>query len=114
MEILAEETVFLCLKAPTESDVLCVYRDRGHLRFHTPAYQIPTFFAMPSSVEEEELIYLVALEKQNKRWYSALRKYSAPLNWSASCHISGFKHKDIKFKFFGKNQQQVGHNREVE
>uniref|UniRef100_A0A673ZCV4 Cilia and flagella associated protein 410 n=1 Tax=Salmo trutta TaxID=8032 RepID=A0A673ZCV4_SALTR len=28
--------------------------------------------------------------------YSALRKYSAPLNFSTFCHISGFKHKDIK------------------
>ncbi|CDQ97598.1 unnamed protein product, partial [Oncorhynchus mykiss] len=38
--------------------------------------------------------------------YSALRKYSAPLNFATFCHISGFKHKDIK--------QQVGHNHEVE
>uniref|UniRef100_A0A8C7VGW1 small monomeric GTPase n=1 Tax=Oncorhynchus mykiss TaxID=8022 RepID=A0A8C7VGW1_ONCMY len=29
-------------------------------------------------------------------WYSALRKYSAPLNFATFCHISGFKHKDIK------------------
>ncbi|MEQ2310432.1 hypothetical protein AMECASPLE_008789, partial [Ameca splendens] len=29
--------------------------------------------------------------------YCALRKYSAPLNFSTSCHVSGFKHKDIKF-----------------
>ena len=28
--------------------------------------------------------------------YSALRKYSAPLNFATFCHISGFKHKDIK------------------
>ncbi|KAF4086633.1 hypothetical protein AMELA_G00085790 [Ameiurus melas] len=46
--------------------------------------------------------------------YSALRKYSAPLNFSTFCHISGFKHKDIKFNFFAKNHQQVGHNCEVE
>ena len=46
--------------------------------------------------------------------YSALRKYSAPLKLATFRHISGFKHKDLKFKFFVKNQQQVGHNREVE
>ena len=46
--------------------------------------------------------------------YSALRKYSAPLNFATFCHISGFKHKDIKPYFFVKNQQQVGHNHEVE
>uniref|UniRef100_A0A8C7FSU8 X globin n=1 Tax=Oncorhynchus kisutch TaxID=8019 RepID=A0A8C7FSU8_ONCKI len=46
--------------------------------------------------------------------YSALRKYSAPLNFATFCHISGFKHKDIKLCFFVKNQQQVGHNHEVE
>ena len=45
--------------------------------------------------------------------YSALRKYSAPLNFATFCHISGFKHKDIKLYFFVKNQQ-VGHNHEVE
>ncbi|MGH0185381.1 UNVERIFIED_CONTAM: hypothetical protein FKN15_017780 [Acipenser sinensis] len=28
--------------------------------------------------------------------YSALRKYSAPLNFATFCHISGFKHKDMK------------------
>ena len=39
--------------------------------------------------------------------YSALRKYSAPLNFATFCHISGFKHKDIKLYFFVKNQQQV-------
>ncbi|CDQ71276.1 unnamed protein product [Oncorhynchus mykiss] len=44
--------------------------------------------------------------------YSALRKYSAPLNFATFCHISGFK--DIKLYFFVKNQQQVGHNHEVE
>ena len=43
--------------------------------------------------------------------YSALRKYSAPLTF---CQISGFKHKDTKLYFFVKNQQQVGHNHEVE
>uniref|UniRef100_A0A8C7D713 ATP-dependent RNA helicase n=1 Tax=Oncorhynchus kisutch TaxID=8019 RepID=A0A8C7D713_ONCKI len=31
--------------------------------------------------------------------YSALRKYSAPLNFATFCHISGFKHKDIKLYF---------------
>jgi hypothetical protein len=46
--------------------------------------------------------------------YSALRKYSAPLNFATFCHISGFKHKDIKLYLFVKNQQQVGHNHEVE
>ena len=46
--------------------------------------------------------------------YSALRKYSAPLKFATFCHISGFKHKDIKLYFFVKNQQQVGHNHEVE
>uniref|UniRef100_A0A8C7LU61 Tc1-like transposase DDE domain-containing protein n=1 Tax=Oncorhynchus mykiss TaxID=8022 RepID=A0A8C7LU61_ONCMY len=46
--------------------------------------------------------------------YSALRKYSSPLNFATFCHISGFKHKDIKLYFFVKNQQQVGHNHEVE
>ncbi|CDQ71494.1 unnamed protein product [Oncorhynchus mykiss] len=46
--------------------------------------------------------------------YSALRKYSAPLNFATFCHISGFKHKDIKLYFFVKNQQQAGHNHEVE
>ena len=45
--------------------------------------------------------------------YSALRKYSAPLNFVTFCHISGFKHKDIKLYFFVKSQQ-VGHNHEVE
>uniref|UniRef100_A0A8C7NKN7 Ig-like domain-containing protein n=1 Tax=Oncorhynchus mykiss TaxID=8022 RepID=A0A8C7NKN7_ONCMY len=40
--------------------------------------------------------------------------YSAPLNFATFCHISGFKHKDIKLYFFVKNQQQVGHNHEVE
>ena len=39
--------------------------------------------------------------------YSPLRKYSAPLNFATFCHISGFKH-------IVKNQQQVGHNHEVE
>jgi hypothetical protein len=34
------------------------------------------------------------------------------LNFATFCHISGFKHKDIKL-FFVKNQQ-VGHNHEVE
>ena len=47
------------------------------------------------------------------RMYSALRKYSAPLNFATFCHISGFKHKDIKLYFFVKNQQ-VGNNHEVE
>ena len=37
-----------------------------------------------------------------------LRKYSAPLNFATFCHISGFKHKDVKLYFFVKNQQQVG------
>ena len=46
--------------------------------------------------------------------YSALRKYSAPLKFATFWHISGFKHKDIKMYFFVKNQQQVGHNHEVE
>jgi hypothetical protein len=46
--------------------------------------------------------------------YSALRKYSAPLNFATLCHISGFKHKDIKLYFFVKNQQRMGHNHEVE
>ena len=46
--------------------------------------------------------------------YSALRKYSAPLNFATFCHISGFKHKDIKLYFFVKSQQQAGHNYEVE
>jgi hypothetical protein len=46
--------------------------------------------------------------------YSALRKYSAPLNFATFCHISDFKHKDIKLYFFVKNQQQEGHNHEVE
>ena len=45
--------------------------------------------------------------------YSALRKYSAPLNFATFGHISGFKQKDIKLYFFVKNQQQVGHNHEV-
>ena len=45
--------------------------------------------------------------------YSALRKYSAPLNFATFCHISGYKHKDIPLYFFVKNQQQVGHNHEV-
>ena len=45
-----------------------------------------------------------------RQHYSALRKYSAPLNFATFCHISGFKHKDIKLYFFVKNQQQVGHN----
>jgi hypothetical protein len=36
------------------------------------------------------------------------------LNFATFCHISGFKHKDIKLHFFVKNQQQVGHNHEVE
>ncbi|CDQ68993.1 unnamed protein product [Oncorhynchus mykiss] len=31
--------------------------------------------------------------------YSALRKYSAPLNFATFCHISGFKHKDIKLPY---------------
>ena len=31
--------------------------------------------------------------------YSALRKYSAHLNFATFCHISGFKHKDIKLYF---------------
>ena len=46
--------------------------------------------------------------------YSALRKYSAPLNFATFCHISGFKHEDIKLYFVVKNQQQVGLNHEVE
>ena len=50
---------------------------------------------------------LYHLEKRND--YSALRKYSATLNFATFCHISGFKHKDIKLYFFVKNQQQVGH-----
>ena len=45
--------------------------------------------------------------------YSALRKYSAPLNFATFCHISGFKQR-YKTVFFVKNQQQVGHNHEVE
>ena len=36
---------------------------------------------------------------QNRCIYSALRKYSAPLNFATFCHISGFKHKDIKLYF---------------
>ncbi|CDQ64273.1 unnamed protein product [Oncorhynchus mykiss] len=32
--------------------------------------------------------------------YSALRKYSAPLNFATFCHISGYKHEDIKLYFF--------------
>ena len=51
---------------------------------------------------------------ERKCIYSALRKYSAPLNFATFCHISGFKHKDIKLYFFVKNQQEVGHNHEVE
>ncbi|CDQ75668.1 unnamed protein product [Oncorhynchus mykiss] len=38
--------------------------------------------------------------KFEKNNYSALRKYSAPLNFATFCHISGFKHKDIKLYFF--------------
>jgi hypothetical protein len=30
--------------------------------------------------------------------YSALRKCSAPLNFATFCHISGFKHKDIRWR----------------
>ena len=52
-------------------------------------------------------------ERKTQR-YSALRKYSAPLNFATFCHISGFKHKRYKTVFFVKNQQQVGHNHEVE
>ena len=48
------------------------------------------------------------------RIYSALRKYSPPLNFATFCHISGFKHKDTKLYFFVRNQQPVGHNHEVE
>jgi hypothetical protein len=36
------------------------------------------------------------------------------LNFATFCHISGFKHKDIKLYFSVKNQHQVGHNHEVE
>lgn len=43
-----------------------------------------------------------------------MRKYSAPLNLLTLCHISGFKHKEIKVDFFVKNQHQVWHNNEVE
>ena len=42
-------------------------------------------------------------DRENERCveggYSALRKYSAPLNFATFCHISGFKHKDIKLYF---------------
>ena len=62
-------------------------------------------------------IYLYSASTQkplSHLWtYSALRKYSAPLNFATFCHISGFKHKDIKLYFFVKNQL-VGHNHEVE
>lgn len=37
-----------------------------------------------------------------------------PLNFSTFRHISGFEHKDMKLFFFVKNQQQVGHSREME
>ena len=57
---------------------------------------------------------LKALSNRRQFNYSALRKYSAPLNFATFCHISGFKHKDIKLYFFVKNQPQVGHNHEVE
>ncbi|CDQ87134.1 unnamed protein product [Oncorhynchus mykiss] len=66
----------------------------------------------PSNLTELERICREEWEKLPK--YSALRKYSAPLNFATFCHISGFKHKDIKLYFFVKNQQQVGHNHEVE
>ncbi|CDQ93683.1 unnamed protein product [Oncorhynchus mykiss] len=42
----------------------------------------------------------VTKETSPPRTYSALRKYSAPLNFATFCHISGFKHKDIKLYFF--------------
>ena len=62
---------------------------------------------------------LAAIRQVWEKWveflpYSALRKYLAPLNFATFCHISGFKHKDIKLYFFVKNQHQVGHNYEVE
>ena len=39
-------------------------------------------------------------ERTSSMWsYSALRKYLAPLNFATFCHISGFKHKDIKLFF---------------
>jgi hypothetical protein len=55
---------------------------------------------------------LTHIDKLNT--YSALRKYSAPLNFATVCHVSDLKHKDMKLYFCVKNQQQVGHNHEVE
>ncbi|CDQ66566.1 unnamed protein product [Oncorhynchus mykiss] len=40
--------------------------------------------------------------------YSALRKYSAPLNFATFCHISGFKHKDIKLYFLSSPGKPFG------
>ncbi|CDQ85421.1 unnamed protein product [Oncorhynchus mykiss] len=64
--------------------------------------------AMMSHEEGELLVGLRSCSSE------LLESYSAPLNFATFCHISGFKHKDIKLYFFVKNQQQVGHNHEVE
>ena len=69
---------------------------------------------MKSQLEDSVTLYLDSSMYSEGQKYSALRKYSAPLNFATFCHISGFKHKDIKLYFFVKNQQQVGHNHEVE
>ncbi|MED6234109.1 hypothetical protein ATANTOWER_022402 [Ataeniobius toweri] len=100
---------------------LCYERDQvrtAHIRPRT----LPT--GAPQSQQRFSSMNLIRRVQFNVDWtfhyrgcpcesyiyiYSALRKYSAPLNQTTFCHISG-----LKFKFFVKNQQQVGHNREVE
>ena len=54
------------------------------------------------SVRYERALVTVAVAFFSVKYsrYSALRKYSPALNFSIFRHISGFKHKDIKFYFF--------------
>jgi hypothetical protein len=60
--------------------------------------------AESEGVDEEDDDEEVTLLGHRNVWsnpdnYSALRKYSAPLNFATFCHISGFKHR-YKTVFF--------------
>ncbi|CDQ97890.1 unnamed protein product [Oncorhynchus mykiss] len=66
------------------------------------------FYSLLVSTSIHLHIYILYINIQ------CLAKVFGPLNFATFCHISGFKHKDTKLYFFVKNQQQVGHNHEVE
>ena len=76
----------------------------AEVKVETVSFHWRVFSSISGEITALLVLYIVPHFRRPKlleqiHLYSALRKYSAPLNFATFCHISGFKHKDIK-QFF--------------